>query len=199
MEVHPFHTQEAVLALCLHLSGSCEPLDAQQPFFNLFDAEILANLGYRGKPLLDAANEAWKDGKKGHVEYVFKLTPRCSDLILAYRQQCAEIEKLDLSANAIIKKIVSHGTAGAIKQDEMLLRIACVILKTRGEFMNAYKKAVPILRVPVAGKTKNFDTTATVQTNGGGSRTVAAKGVSKPGFQIVSLNASEKTRKAMGL
>lgn len=187
----PFSTQEALLALCLSLAGQ-EPFDAQQPCFNLYDTEILGRLGYRGKPLWEAANEAWADKKKGHVEYTFTLTARCSELIKAYREQCSDVEKLDGKAGELIAGIVLNG--GAFLEDEMILRIACVILKTRGEYVNMWKQMIPLLRIPNEGKAKHFDTSIVSK-----GKIVEAKGVQRPGFKVVSLNASDKTKKAMGL
>lgn len=194
----PFSTSEAILAYSLYIAG-CKFLDENRPCFNLFDADILKNLGYQGTPVGEAAEQAWKAEKKGHVEYIFKLTPRTSDLIRAYRDQCKEIEGMvDGIASELVLRIVESAKKGAILEDEALLRISCVILKTRVEFVNLWKKMVPLLRVPVVGKTRHFDTTATARTSTG-NRIVEAKGVQKPGFKVISLNASEKTRKAMDL
>lgn len=194
----PFSTSEAILAYCLYLAG-CEFCDDRTPCTNLFDAEILGKLGYRGEKLWDAANAAWQQKAKGHIQFHFKLTPRTGDLIRAYREQAAEIEKSDGKASELIIEIQKRGDLGAFLPDEILLRISCVILKTRGEFMNLFKQMVPLLRIPVEGKAKHFDTTATVKTQTGGNRTVDAKGVQKPGFKIVSLNLSEQKRKDMKL
>lgn len=194
----PFSTSEAILAYCLYLAG-CEFCDDRQPCTNLFDAEILAKLGYRGEKLFEAANQAWHQKAKGHVQFHFKLTPRVADLIRAYREQEKEIRSSDGKASDMIATIQKHGTSGAILPDEILLRIACVILKTRGEFMNLFKQMVPLLRVPVEGKAKHFDTTATRLNDKGRRETVEAKGVQKPGFKVISLNLSEQKRKDMKL
>lgn len=193
MEAQHFKTSEAILAFCLDIAG-CEFLDPRQPCVNIYDAEILGNLGYRGKPLWEGAQESWKDQKKGHVEYILKQTPRLLELIRAYRDQCAELEKPGGNATLIVISIIGALKAGSILEDEALLRIACVNLKTRGDFMNIWKKMVPILRVPVEGKSKSFDTTVIAK-----GKSIQANAVEKPGFKIVSLNASEETRGHLGL
>lgn len=186
MEEQSFDTREALLALSLSLAG-CEPLDATQPCFNLFDEDILAKLGYRGEKLFPSALEAWEQKEKGDVGYVFKMSPRLPELIKAYRDQCKQIDELDGPAQILIVKIFAQHELGGILQDEMILRVACVILKTRGQYVNLWKQMVPLLRVPIAGKSKNIST-------------VAGEGlVKKPGFQVVSLNISEEHRKAMRL
>lgn len=194
----PFSTSEAILAYCLYLAG-CEFCDDRTPVTNLFDAEILAKLGFRGEKLFDAANQAWEQKAKGHVQFHFKLTPRTGDLIRAYREQAAEVEKDDGKASDVIATILSYGKTGAIMPDEVLLRVSCVILKTRGEFMNLFKQMVPLLRIPVEGKSRQFDTTATGLDANGKPVTVPARGVQKPGFKVISLNLSEDKRKAMKL
>lgn len=194
----PFSTSDAILAIALFLAG-CPPMDEHQPCTNLFDAEILANLGYRGEKLNDAAGAAWHDEKKGHVQYHLKLTERTAYLIRAFREQSEEVEKLDGKAFDLLAKMASDFKAGAMEADEMILRFACINLKTRGQFVNLWKQMIPLLRVPVDGRAKHFDTTATVKNARGGSRTVQAQGVQRPGFKVISLNASEKTRKEMRL
>lgn len=197
----PFSTSEAILAYCLYLAG-CEFCDDRTPCTNLFDAEILAKLGYRGEKLFEAANQAWQQKAKGHVQFHFKLTPRTGDLIRAYREQAAEVEKADGKASDLIAKILdlhSDSLRDEADNTETLLRISCVILKTRGEFMNLYKQMVPLLRVPVEGKEKRFDTTANGLDAKGRRISVPAHGVQKPGFKVISLNLSEEKRKRMGL
>lgn len=193
MEEQSFDTREALLALSLALAG-CEPMDATQPCVNLFDSELLAKRGYTGKPLIEGAEEAWHQKEKGDVIYVFKMSPRLPDLVLAYRDQCKQVEELDGTATGLIIKTLGQHELGAILQDEMILRVSCVILKTRGQYVNLWKEMVPLLRVPIAGRTKHFDDTILSK-----GRSVEAKGVKKPGFQVVSLNISDEHRKAMRL
>lgn len=187
MDAQHFKTTEAILAFSLDIAG-CEFLDPGQPCANIFDAEILGKLGYRGKPLWEAANEAWEHEQKGHVEYIFKQTPRLLELIRAYREQCDEIAKPGGNATNLIEGIILGSESGSQLMDEAILRVACVILKTRGDFMNIYKKMVPLLRIPETGKTKHLPTAKDGENL-----------VQKPGYKFVSLNASEETKRHLGL
>lgn len=189
----PYSTSDAILAITLLLSG-CEPVDEQQPCTNLFDPEILANLGYKGDKLGEAAERAWNDGKKGHVQFHIKLTERCSFLIQAHRDQMQKIEAGKGAAYAMLSEIMGDRATMAMGGDEAIMRMACVILKTRGQFVNLWKEMVPLLRIPNTGKSKTFDTTATNQ-----GKTVEAKGVQRPGFRVISLNISNEHKKEIGL
>lgn len=194
----PFHTQEAILAFCLDIAG-CEFADPNRPCINLFDADILGKLSYRGKPLWEGAQEAWKDARKGHVEYVFRMTPRLLDLVRAYREQAAEIEKPGGNATAIVIGLLGAWKSGAILDDEALLRIACVNLKTRIDFVNIWKAMVPMLRVQRKGKSTTTEGTASVPAPGGTAKIVPSRTVKSPGWELISLNASPELRKAMKL
>lgn len=198
MNPEPFETQEAVLSFCLDLAG-CEFIDKNRPCVNLFDEEMLGNLGYRGKTLWDGAQEAWKDLKKGHVKYVFIATPRLFDLIRAYREQCKELEKPGGNATTLVLQVIGQLKAETIKEDEALVRIACVNLKTRIDFVNIWKAMVPMLRIPRKGKYTTTDSTASVPDYGGKTKIVPAKVVQSPGWDLISLNASPELRKKMKL
>lgn len=193
-ENQPFSTSEGILALCLYMAGA-EFSNPVQPCFHLFDPDILSNLGYRGDTVWSAARAAWKDRKRGHVEYSFKLSQRTHDLIKVYRSQRKELEDKEGKASELVIKIVQLANAGAMLPDEAALRLTCVILAIRGEFMNMWKDVVPLLKLPDKGRGVKFETTAV--TNAG--RTVPAKGIKKPGYKLISLNASEETRRKMGL
>lgn len=208
----PFETNEALLAFCLITAG-CEPCDDRTPCSNLYDEEILFKIGggikdhrgnitkpsrFAGMGLLDAACKAWKEEAKGDVRFHIRQTPRCLELIKAYREQCKEIEESSLKASDLLLRVADEFKTGAIMPDEFILRTACVNLKTRRDFMNHWKKMVPLLRVPRKGKSVMIETTATVPQKGGGTRTVPAKAVTSPGFDVISLNAPSKMRKDMG-
>lgn len=188
-----FGTSEGLLAFCLYLAG-CELANPAAICFHIYDPDILSKLGLKGEKLWDAAQRAWLNRARGHVEYSFVLTKRVQELILAYRDQREQLEKSDDKAADMVLKIAQEFSAGAMLPDEMLLRVACVNLKVRSEFMNAWKDVVPLLKVPVVGKTERFDTTTVSH-----GKTVPAKGVKKPGYVLISLNASEETKRKLGL
>lgn len=209
----PFSTSEGMLAFCLYLAG-CQFSNPTEPCFNLYDPDILFALGdgakdaqgnitkpsrFSGMKRWDAATTAWKEKARGHVEWSFPLTGRTTELIKAYREQRKELEEADGKASDLVLKIMQSAAKGAMLPDEAILRIACVNLKIRSEFMNEWKNVVPLLRIPEKGKTEQFDTTATGRDAKGHSTTVPAKGVKKPGYVIISLNASEETKRKLKL
>jgi len=193
-----FGTSEGLLAFCLYLAG-CELADPREICKHIYNPEILSNLGFKGVQLWGAAQVAWKEKARGHVEFSFILTQRCGELIEAYREQRKELDESDAKASDLVLKIAQSFAAGAMLPDEMILRIACVNLKTRSEFVNAWKEVVPLLKIPVKGKAERFDTTATAHTQDGRTKIVPAKGVKKPGYILVSLNASDETKRKLGL
>lgn len=193
-----FSTAEGMLSFCLYLAG-CKFSDPRTPCFNIYDPEILSGLGFKGEKLWDGAQRAWKQKSRGHVEWSFPLTGRTAELIKAYRDQREQMEKSDTKASEMVLEIMKSFAAGAMLPDEAILRVACVNLKIRADFMNLWKEMVPLLKIPKKGKTRRFDTTVTIPDGKGGSRTVPAKGVEKPGYDLVSLNASPETLKKMGL
>lgn len=208
----PFHTDEALLALCLITAG-CEPCNP--PCVNIFDADIIFKLGggkrdpqskavtkpsrFAGMNIWDAAQQAWKEGGKGDVHYNIKLTARCAELIKAYRDQCEELKTSDKSSGEVILGIMEYVKAGAMIMDEAILRITCVNLKTRIDFVNFWKQTVPILRVPRKGKSKTIQTTATGKDGKGNQVRVPATRIVGPGVDAISLNASKELRARMGL
>lgn len=193
-----FGTSEGLLAFCLYLAGS-ELANPSAICFHIYDPEILAKLGFSGEKRWDAAQEAWRRKARGHVEYSFVLTQRVQELILAYRDQRKQLEESDDKAADMVLKIAQQFAAGAMLPDEMILRVACVNLKIRSEFMNAWKEVVPLLKVPVKGKVRRFETTAQTHDGKGNPKTVPAHGVERPGYHLVSLNAKPETLKKMGL
>jgi hypothetical protein len=209
----PFETNEALLAFCLFTSG-CDPCDERTPCINLYDEEILFRIGggekdhigktirpskFAGMSLWDAAQRAWKDEAKGDVKFCLRLTARCSELIRAYREQCKQIDQSEEKASTLLLGIAEQFKNGAIQADEFILRTACVNLKTRRDFMNHWKKTVPMLRVPRKGKSTMVDSTVSVYNKGGGTKSVPAKVVTSPGFDVIGLNASDSIKKEMGL
>lgn len=194
----PFSTSEGMLAFCLYLAG-CEFTNPSQPCFNLYDPQILSGLGLSGEKLWDGAQLAWKNKARGHVEWSFPLTRRTHELIKAYRDQREQMEKSDGKASDMVLEIMKSFVARAMLPDEAILRVACVNLKIRAEFMNHWKEVVPLLKIPRKGKVKKFDTTAQGRDMKGNSVTVPAHGVEKPGYDLISLNASPETLKKMGL
>lgn len=209
----PFSTSEKILAFCLYMAG-CQFL-GDQPCINLYDADILFKIGggqrdpvtkevtkpsrFSGMNPWDAAQAAWKEKAEGHVEFQFVLTQECHDLIKAYRDQREKMEASEAKGSEMVAEIMTGAVAGAILPPEAILRLTCVAVKMRPEFLNLWKQVVPMLHVPVKGKSTTFQTTAQTRDRSGSVKTVPATGVRSPGYKRISLNASEKMRKDMGL
>lgn len=209
----PFSTNEKILAFCLYLSG-CEFLSAQ-PCINLYDADILFKIGggqrdpktkeitkpsrFAGMSLWDAAQKAWEERAEGHVEYQFLLTQQCHDLVRAYRDQREQMKADEGKGSDMAMKLIHSAMSGSMLPAEVVLRLTCLAVKLRPEFLMLWQNAVPMLHVPLQGKSETFETTARRVDRQGSTRTVPATGVRTPGYKRISLNAGEKLRKEMGL
>ncbi len=102
---------------------------------------------------------------KGRIEYHFEHTPETGYLVNAYRDQEKTVKEGEGDAAEAIREIMRLA-AGRLKGDEVimdereaLLRILCVALKTRIEYVNRWKEVVPTLHI--RGKH-----TSTSETNG---------------------------------
>lgn len=175
----PFGTDDGILAYCLYLAG-IPFFDSHQPCINVYDKDILDKLGLteQGMSLEDAVREALRRKKKGHVEYGFKMSTRLNLMIKTYRRQLKLNEDSSLTAAAMVSEIV-----GTEVSAEMLMRLACVMMKMRVAFMNVWLEMQPMIRVK----------------NQGRARKLASGATRHPGFRMVSLNASAETRKKLKL
>lgn len=210
----PFSTNEKILALCLYMAG-CQFLGDDRPCINLYDAEILFRLGggqrdgqtkevtkpsrFNGMSLWDAAHLAWKEKAEGHVEFQFLLTQECHDLIKAYRDQREKMKESEGKGSDMAMEIMRSVSNGAMLPAEGILRLTCVAIKLRPEFLKLWETVVPLLHVPARGKSSTFETTATTRDRNGTVKVVPATGVRSPGYKRISLNASENLRKQMGI
>jgi hypothetical protein len=185
----PYNTSNAILAFCLHMAG-VPWMDNYPPVRVLYSAAILQGFTngtgepyYKGWTLEKAVEHAHKTGRRGHVEYIFKRTDRLPVLTKAYRDQVEQLEKAEGFAHELVKEI----SMKSMPSDVMMLRLACIFLKMRVPFMEMWQHAVP--RVII----KNEGRVARRRTPEGGEI------IESPGFKIVSLNASEETRKELGI
>lgn len=206
----PWSTSNAMLAFCLRIAGI--PLHNNlRPCVNIYDAEMLFIMGggekdgkgavvrksrYSGMSLEDAANRAFVEGKKGHVTFQFKPVKGIGRLSKVFAAQEAEINATDKNIDVaeFMLGIMQKIAGGEMPQDEGLVRIACVNLKLRGAFMNAWKQMVPRIRIPNEGQERHFKTSVNRR-----GRTIPADGVEYPGAKIISLDLSEEKRKHLKL
>ena len=177
----PFTTDDAILACSLYMAGV--PFqNEQQPCFNIYDADTLKRLGFSGMTLEAATKAAFESGKKGHVEYAFRAPKQLQSLLRAYTAQQQEIKDGVGTAQELQLKIMKRFAAGEMDEHEALLRISCVNLKMRVQFMNIWKQLVPWVRVDNPGK-------ATTQKTANGIVT------RHPGFKMLPLNASDEVKR----
>lgn len=163
----PFVTSDAILAQCLRIAGVPETPWSPR---NIYDEEILFKAGggikddqgivtrksrFAGLSIIAAAIAAWKSqpSTKGRVEYHFEHTPEIAYLVAAYRDQEKIVKEAEGDAGEAIREIMRLA-AGRLNEGEKimdereaLLRLLCVALKTRIQYVNRWKTVVPILHV----------------------------------------------------
>ena len=194
----PFNTSNAILAYCLHLAGV--PWEnSTHPAKVLYSAEILAKFRngsgqpfYQGWEFEKAVEHAHKTGRRGHVEYIFQRTPRLGKLLKAYRDQVDDLDKKDGYLHEFVRDLSSQLTE--IEPDIAMVRMACIFLQKRMEFMELWKHQVPRMIIPNAGRVRR--SREVVETRHGVRE---ADVVTSPGMKIMSLNASKETREHLGL
>ena len=201
----PFSTTDAILANCLRIAGI--PEAAYSPK-NFYDEEILFTAGggvkgkdgalirrsrFSGLSVLEAAKKAWSEKTKGKVSYFFEHTPEIKHFCDAYADQAKRIKDSDGDPGDAIRDIMRRA-AGRISPDEQimdereaLLRILCVALKLRIEYVNRWKRVTPTLHVRDKGAVK------TESMPNGRRREVY------PGGKFVSLDAGEETMRKLKL
>lgn len=191
----PFELSDGILAFCLYLSGV--------PFLttrNIYSAETLRKLGFKGEvDLAEAALECVAANKKGDLKYLFKRPRELKALLKIFSDQERRLKDDTGDAMEAVHSLMEQYGAKEMTLNEAMMRIACIILKLRGPFLNRWKEQRPLVQINNAGREQVSETTATVRVPGGGTRTIPAKMVQYPGFKILSANASEKTKKRMGL
>ena len=190
----PWETSDGILAFCLYLAGV--------PFLttrNLYTADTLRALGFSGETdLLEAANQCVAARKKGNLKYLFRRPRELKRLLGVFTDQERRLADENGEAAEVIHALMEEYSAKTIDLHEALMRVACIVLKLRGGFMNRWRDRPPLVQIDNPGRPRSFETTATIRT-ARGTKTVPAKGVQYPGFKIISTNASEETKKKLGL
>lgn len=187
----PFITGNAILAFCLYLSG-IPFVDENRPLINLYDNDILKRLGFAGMTLEEGARQALREGKKGDMQWAFVHTQELHDLLEYFKDEEANIKSGDGTVTEEARAIMANCT-----DNEALMRLGCLILKSRGEFFNLWKgrEDLALIRVPNKGKPTIRDGTA----RNSKGEIVPAKIESRPGFRVVSLSAGNELKKEMKL
>jgi hypothetical protein len=168
----PFSTGDAILAFSLYFSG-----EALLDVSNQYDAVMLRRFGYAGLTLEAAAKRAWTEKKKGDVRYYFAKSDQLQSRLREYGEQKKEIAGLNIEAQEYVAQLQSK-----YRGPEFLLRLACVIRTVNADFLSLWQKGVPLLRIDNPGEVQWKE-----RTNGKIAR--------HPGFKLISLNASDETKK----
>jgi hypothetical protein len=199
--IQPYYTDNAILAFCLW-RASIPFWEPKQPCIVLYNLDIIRKFVdgkgdpiFKGWDLEPAIEAAHKRGLRGHVLYVFRPTIRMKDLMEAFREQERILARDDITVESIIKTIVDSLSSGDIESDEALLRLACVDLKTRIEFMELWRKQVPMMWVNNEGEVEELDEIF-IDKEGNAQQ---SKVFDHPGFKIRSINASKATRERLGV
>lgn len=182
----PFETDDGMLAFALYLAGA--------PFANdnlwcknVYTVETLKKLGFSGQGLnpSQAALAAVKANKRGDVRFLFaSLNDR---LVKIFKDQEQLIEKEHRQGRELFRELIDRLSQGKMDREEFAVRLACVLLKTRSEFMNGWKQQDPRIRVMLPGKAQKQDL---------GARGIV---VTRPGFVEVGASASEETKRRLGV
>jgi hypothetical protein len=179
----PFITQNALLAFALYLAG-IPFVDDAKPVLNIYDQEILKKLGFSGMTIEEAADAALRAGKKGHVSYSFLFSEALPRLLKIFGEEEKSFNEETGTVTATVTDLIASIENGEVDRQEAIVRLASLILKSRGQFMNLWKARpdLAMIRIPNAGK-------AEIREGPKGSKIV-----SNPGYRMVSLNASDKTK-----
>jgi len=196
----PFHTNNAILAFCLWRAGVpfWEP---KQPCMVVYTLDMIRKfVDGRGEPVFKGwdfdtpvVKEAHKRGFLGRVTYIFIPTERLKTLLMAFKDQEEKLREAIPVAD-IVKTVVTVWSDGMMEDDEALLRLACIDLKTRVEFMELWRKQVPCIEAPNEGEV--VKTQGVIQTKDGPR---VAEIYDHPGVRVMSVNASKETRERLGL
>lgn len=175
----PFSTTDAILAQCLRIAGVPETPWSPRHIYNeeiLFktgggvkdeSGNVIRKSRFAGLSIFEAAKAAWGAPRtargavptKGRIEYHFEHTSETAYLVAAYRDQEKIVNESQGDAGDFIREIMRLA-AGRLKAEEVimdereaLLRIMCIALKTRIQYVNRWKETVPILHVKTKRKT----------------------------------------------
>jgi hypothetical protein len=171
----PFKTTDAILAQCLRSAGLKETALSPR---NIYDADIVFRGGggvkdkagnvirssrFAGMDIFDAAKQLHKAGIRGRVEYHFEHPGELLTYFLdAYSDQVKKIDEGTGDAAEAILGIMRLA-AGRLEEGEKVmdereavLRILCIALKLRIEFVNRFKEeAAAVVCLPDPGEVQS--------------------------------------------
>jgi hypothetical protein len=194
-----YKTTNALLAYCLHLSG-LPWLDPRHPVRVLYSKEILDTFinpktgepVYKGWEFEKAVIDAHKTGKRGHIQYKFEHTSRLKWLLKAYKLQEQELETASGYVHEVIAELIAK--FATLEPDIAMMRLSCIMLKKRLDFMSLWEHQVPCMLIPNEGEIEYIDEQVEIKGQLQNVRTMK-----HPGFRIMSTNASQSTREHLGV
>lgn len=201
----PIGITNAVQAFALDLAGVTP---AAQSCVNEFDPDILFALGggkkdgqgnvtrpsrFNGMKPLDAARAAHQEGLQGRTYYRFERTKDLDRLCKAFTDQQKKVSAAGKEEGATLNTseealgIAKAMANGEMDQAEAIVRLTALVITTYIPYKNQWKKVTPLMLIPNAGRVE-----VTPTSDGGRIER-------KPGCRVVSVNASEETRKRLKL
>lgn len=218
----PFKTTDAILAQCLRSAGLKEtPLSPRNVYDAdiIFRAgggvkdkagNVIRSSRFAGLDIFDAAKQLHKAGIRGRVEYHFEHPGRLLPHFLeAYSDQQKKIQDAPEGADAAeaILEIMRRAAGRTSPEEEKaglsvtlmdereaVLRILCIALKLRIEFVNRFKEeysAVVLIANPGETQTRPGQRMVRSQ-DGKSSHLVQTTIVSSPGGKFIPLYASKE-------
>jgi hypothetical protein len=209
----PYHTTNAILAYCLHLAGVPwnEPgseTKRPRPCRVLYSAAILRKFtDASGRPIYEgqinpATGKRWefeegvidahKKGRRGHVEYVFQRVPRLRKLLRAYSDQEKQLEKGEGYVHELVQDLIKQ--FNELEPDIAMIRLACIMLKSRLSFMSLWQYQVPCMMIPNEGEVETHENVVEIK-----GKLQQVREITHPGYRIMSVNAKKETREHLGV
>lgn len=123
----PLTTSNAALAFSLYIAGT-PFIDPESPLVNIYDAEILRNMGYHGD-IEKAATKAFHQRQKGHVEYALQKTHGMGRAMDGFEAAEKSVESSAKSGAVLIAEIIERHAGGLATREEAMSYAVCIMVK----------------------------------------------------------------------
>jgi len=187
----PFELQDGHVAFALYLAGV--------PFYNdkawcrnVYTREMLLKHGFKGADMREAAKHCVLTNKRGMVRFYFQRIPILQKLLKVFSKQEDDLERKEGKAVDEYKSILALYKEGKINEEEVAVRIACVLLKARMAFMSGWREVPPHIRVQGPVSRSRFPFVDEKGRHGTGTKDVTS-------FKEFSAYATDEQLKKVGL